>query len=251
MLAAKRERDLVSAHGNVLLVQRRDAVGARGLRIAVGPDPEPAQIDQPHCDRTDALWLIGVEVHVLAHRQPEIGQLLGKAHELVVLRLLLLGAKLGVVEVLSPAGPIDTGRLQLRAGIRRDPHLFPGRRDHERLDPLELRLVLDPVAARVEIAKTPLRPRTTPSTSARHGGSLPRSTSVESAADGSADDRRARGGRNGPGAARRGAPRPRPRDDRGRALLPTLRSLARQPARDEERRRPRGRRGGARHPASG
>ena len=44
--------------------------------------------------------------------------MLGEAHELVVLRLLLARAIFGVVEVLPPAGRIDAGRLELGVGPR-------------------------------------------------------------------------------------------------------------------------------------
>jgi hypothetical protein len=80
---------------------------------------------------------------VLAHRLPQLRKRVREAHELVELGLLLLGAVLRVVEVLASSGRVDPRRLQLRAGARRDPHVLPRRRDHERLDSLDLRRVVD------------------------------------------------------------------------------------------------------------
>src|SRR5262249_10730386 len=51
---------------------------------------------------------------------------------------------------------------------RRDPDVLPGRRDHERVDPLELLLVLDRVTARVDVAKTPTRSQAPPTPLPRH-----------------------------------------------------------------------------------
>jgi hypothetical protein len=63
--------------------------------------------------------------------------------EALELGALLRGAEVGVVEVLAPARRVDAGRLQLRAGVGRDPHVPPRRRDDETADPFERRLVLD------------------------------------------------------------------------------------------------------------
>ena len=62
-----------------------------------------------------------------------------------------LGALLGrpearVVEVLAPPGRVDARRLELRAGVRRDPDVAPGGRDREGADPLERLLVVDLLA---------------------------------------------------------------------------------------------------------
>src|SRR5439155_16762558 len=55
VLAAIAERDARAAHADVALAQRRDPEGAGLLRVAVAPDAEPAEVDQPHGDRGDAL----------------------------------------------------------------------------------------------------------------------------------------------------------------------------------------------------
>ena len=83
------------------------------------------------CDRGDALAVELVVVEMLGHRRPQVRQLLCEPDELVVLRLLLRRAIVGVVEVLLPAGLVVAGRLQLRPRARRDPDVLPRGRDRE------------------------------------------------------------------------------------------------------------------------
>ena len=90
----------------------------RRLRVAVGADAEPAEVDQAHGHRADPLTVVRLALHVLGHRLAQPGQPLGEEHEPVVLRLLLLSAKVGVVEVLAPARLVDARRLQLRVRPR-------------------------------------------------------------------------------------------------------------------------------------
>ena len=91
-----------------------------------------------------------------------------EADQLGVFLLLLARAIFRVVEVLPTARGVDPGRLQLRVRPRRDPDVAPRRRDRERLNPLELPLVGDPVSARVVVPKPPARSLPGPPTSARH-----------------------------------------------------------------------------------
>ena len=69
---------------------------------------------------------------MLGHRLPQLGQPLGEADQLVVLRLLLTGSEVRVVEVLLAPRSVDTGCLKLGARGRRDPDVLPGRGDRER-----------------------------------------------------------------------------------------------------------------------
>src|SRR5438067_96861 len=80
---------------------------------------------------------------VPAHLRPKAGQELAEADQALELRLLLGGPVVRVVEVLLAACPIDAGRLQLRAGARRDPDVLPGGRDDERAYPVQPLVVRD------------------------------------------------------------------------------------------------------------
>src|SRR5262249_20785587 len=73
-----------------------------------------------------------------------------------------------LIQVLPPAGGIDTGRLELRPRARRDPDVLPRRRDHERADPLELLLVLDRGTHDVHVTETPARSPAPPTPPPRH-----------------------------------------------------------------------------------
>ena len=150
--------------------QRRDPEGPRGLGIAVAADAEPAEVDQAHRDGGHLLLRQSLELHVPAHHLAQLGQLLGEADQLVVLRLFLTRAVRRVVEVLLTAGGVDAGGLQLRARPGRDPDVFPGGRDRQRLDTLELRGVGDSPAAPVEIPEMASRADPCPPSFPRHGG---------------------------------------------------------------------------------
>ena len=161
---------------------------------------------------------------VLVHRLAQLGQPLREPHELVELRLLLARAEFRVVEVLPAAGAVDAGGLQLRAGARRDPDVLPGRRNGERLDPLERSVVV--------IAR--LRGRSSGTAAFRAVSILPsvielrssRPAAVLIRRDGGHDDRRPRGRRDRAGAARGGATRARAGRHRARARASALRPLA-------------------------
>jgi hypothetical protein len=82
-------------------------------------------------------------------------ELLGEQHEAVEFGLLLARAEFRVVEVLPTSCLVDAGCLQLCACAGRDPDFFPGRRNPQRVDPLERGLVRDAATARVLVAEPP------------------------------------------------------------------------------------------------
>jgi hypothetical protein len=65
------------------------------------PDAKPSEVDQPHGNGAHALVPETLLVHVLGHRCAEVRKSLGETNQLVVFRLLLLRAELGVIEVLA------------------------------------------------------------------------------------------------------------------------------------------------------
>src|SRR5215217_769785 len=168
MLPAVSERDPAPAHRDVARPQRGNAEGPVPLRIALGTDPEPAEIDEPHGHRADALVGKMLVLHVFGHRLAELRQVLREPDEPVVLRLLLALPECVAVPVLLAPRGVDAGRLDLRAGAGRDPDIGPRGRNGERANALELCLVRDLPSGRVDIAKAPLRPRPAPPPSARH-----------------------------------------------------------------------------------
>src|SRR5579884_3087927 len=85
-----------------------------------------------------------------------------------VLLLLLAGHEVGVVAVLQPAARVHADRLQTAARGRGDAHVGPGWWNRQRPDALQLRLLDDRPALRVNVAKaTQLRAGASPPTGAR------------------------------------------------------------------------------------
>ena len=63
-----------------------------------------------------------------------------------------------VVKVLLAPGRIDPGCLQMPTRVHANPHIPPGRRDHELSDPLKHLGVVDPLSVRVEVLKPTAAP---------------------------------------------------------------------------------------------
>jgi hypothetical protein len=74
-----------------------------------------------------------------------------------VLVRVLGGPPLVVVQVLAAAGLVGADGLDVAVRVRADPDVLPGRRDHQRPDPLDHLGVLDHVAVSIEVAE-PLAP---------------------------------------------------------------------------------------------
>jgi hypothetical protein len=140
----------------VLLAQRGDAERASRSRIPLGPDAEPPKVDEADRDRTRPFGAERLERHVVAHRFAQAGKALGETHEVVELLLLLPRAEFRVVEILAPTRAVDSGRLELGTGPRRDPHIAPGRRDRELLDPLDLLGIRNPLSTRIHVLEVAL-----------------------------------------------------------------------------------------------
>ena len=153
VLRAKTKCNARSANLDVRLEERRHAIGARLLRVALGADAEPREVHQADGDRADPERIERVEHHVLAHRLPDVRELFGKADQAPELRGLLLGPEVGVVDVLPPPRAVEPGRLELRARARRDPDVTPGGRDREPVEPLDHGGIGDPLPTRIEVAE--------------------------------------------------------------------------------------------------
>src|SRR3954471_11788713 len=118
VLAAKAEGDSATANADVSLLERGDPEGSELLRVALVADAKPAEVDQADRNRRRPLEGQRLELHVLGHCKAELRQLLGEPDQLVELRLLLLGSKVRVVQVLHPARLVDPRGLELCAGPR-------------------------------------------------------------------------------------------------------------------------------------
>src|SRR5207302_7593533 len=112
--------------------------------------------DEAQCNRTDAVAVKLVVVEMLHHCRPKRGEPFPETDQPLELGAVLFGAVIRVVDVLLPTRLVEAGRLELRARARRDPNVFPRRRNRESLDALDRRRVANLATAPVEIAKRSL-----------------------------------------------------------------------------------------------
>ena len=168
VLGAEAERDPAPAHAHVALPQRGDPERPEPLRVALVADAEPPEVDQPHRNGSGPFEGERLLVHVLGHGRAQVRQSFREPDQLVELGLLLARPVIGVVQVLHAPGAVDSGRLQLRVGPRRDPDVAPGRRDPERLDSLQHLRVRDRLPARVHVPEPAARPKPPPPPSSSH-----------------------------------------------------------------------------------
>lgn len=168
MLGLEAEGDTITAHARVTLREGGDPVGTARPRRPLRAHAKPGAVDEGDGERAGPLALQGIPVEVILEIGSQRGEVLSEANEALVLLLLPGRTKGGMVEVLSPARAVDSGGLELRPGVRGDPHVPPRRRDRERLDALERGVGGDGPTARIDVAKA-LAAEASPSAAARHG----------------------------------------------------------------------------------
>nr|GFB47739.1 hypothetical protein [Tanacetum cinerariifolium] len=93
--------------------------------------------------------LAAFNVHLLAH----FGQRLAEGNHPRVFVLVADLAPARMVAILLAPTCIAAGGLQVALAVSADPHVGVGRRDHQRIDALDLVLVADTLAVGVEIGK--------------------------------------------------------------------------------------------------
>jgi hypothetical protein len=156
----------------VPFLQRGKANPAVLVDVLLRTDPEATQVEQAYGGRGRALERHPVEAEVLVHGASCLGQRGGCLEHPVELQLVALGAPVGVVEVLSPAGVVGADRLDVTVRVRADPDVLPGRRDHQRLDAQHL-LAAEPVAVLVVVREPPAGTLPRPAPRARGDGAEP------------------------------------------------------------------------------
>src|SRR5437763_2919521 len=179
------ERDRARAlHGHVLLAHRGQPVAVVLHRVVLRADGIEAAVEQPDGARENALAAQVVARKVTCHQLAHLRERARKVDHLVELLLVAPLAPALVVEVLLAPGGVESGGLQVAVGERADPHLLPGGRDPELVDPAQHLRVLDLAAAVVEVLESlsappaaDSRPGAVGFPKSRHGSqSFPRST---------------------------------------------------------------------------
>ena len=135
-------------------LQRREPVAAVLVGVLLAADPEQTAVEEADREPRTRSLESQLPSRALAELARSFGSARANVEHLVELLPVALLAPDGVVEVLAPPGGIGADGLQVAVREPADPDVGPGRRDRERLDPLELDWVREPVAALVDVRET-------------------------------------------------------------------------------------------------
>ena len=147
-LGLEAQLELVARDLGVALAQRGRAEALVRLGVALVADADRAEIEQPHDARHHPLARQRAAREVLGDPLAHLGQQPPELGAAVELLGLLPGAELGVVAVLLAPARIDPGGEQVAAVLRAEPGIGIGRRQRDRVEPVDLVAVGDPLARR-------------------------------------------------------------------------------------------------------
>ena len=167
-LRSEVETDLVAAHPHVAAPEGREPVRTILLRVCLGPDPEEAEVQEPHGAGERPFAGQTARGDIASAHLPHRGKAPSQPEDAVEFLAAAASAPILVIQVLLPPGRVGAHRLEMAAFDRTDPHVRPGGRDRQRTDPLECRVIGDLLPVRMDVDKpSPLpHPR-----DARSGGS--------------------------------------------------------------------------------
>src|SRR5262249_18355127 len=136
---------------DVSTLEGREPVTAVLVGVLLAADPEEAAVEQRDREAEDTLTREPVAVEQPLGRRPQTWKAAREPEHLVELLAVALLTPDRVVEILPPAGGVRPHRLQMPVPVAADPDVAPRRRDHECPDPLELRLVVEPLTVLVDV----------------------------------------------------------------------------------------------------
>jgi len=148
------EGDHVAVDVDVALQHRGHAVRSVQLRVVFGPDPEEADVQEPHGARQNPLTRKSLQRKVFGGRGPDPGKRAAEFDHVLELGLVPAFPPPAVVEVLRAAGRVDADRLQVPVVEGTDPDVAPRGRDGQVADPFECLRVAHRTAVRIEILET-------------------------------------------------------------------------------------------------
>ena len=137
--------------------------------VAIRSHPEHAQIEQTEHRGADPGAVERVAAEIAAHRGAPADQRPRELLHVLVLLQVALDPPVRVVQVLPPTGHVGPDRLQVTVRQRADPHVRPGWRDDQVLDPHDVELG-QRLAGVVQVAEPTATPQPSPS---RHRGADP------------------------------------------------------------------------------
>ncbi len=176
-LAGELQPHPLAARGRVAVAQGGQPVRAVRRDVLLVAHAQRRRVEQAHHGGHDAVVAQAAFGEVALHRSAQAGEVQPELAQVVELGRLAFVAERVVVAVLLAAPGVAPGGLQVPVGLRRDPHVGPRRRDHQRLDPRHLALARRaPAAVHVaerapsEPAEPRLRVRPVPQLRRRRGG---------------------------------------------------------------------------------
>jgi hypothetical protein len=171
-LPGELEDEQVALAADVPPLQGREPERPVLLGVDVVADPEVAEVEQPYGERAPDLLADVTEGEVGEHPFPHLRQPASEPeHPVVLLHRSLLHPR-GVVDVLAPPGLVAADGLQVAVRKGADPHVGPGRRDHQGLATLGV-LRGQPLTALVEEDPALAGPSTGPAGLVGRGTSEP------------------------------------------------------------------------------
>ena len=140
--------------------QSRQPEGAIGAGVFVVAHANERLVQQPHHRGEELAPGQVAGAQIALHALPEEREDLAELEHAAELRAITRCAVRGMVAILLPAAGVARRRLDVAVGVRANPHVGPGRRDRQLVEPFPGVLVLDARAVRGEV--DPASPGTAP-----------------------------------------------------------------------------------------
>jgi hypothetical protein len=125
------EHQRVADHGDLVPAHGGQAVGLVLLGVGLRADPEEAPVEQPHRAGQHPLAGQLLALEVGGHPLAQVRQGPGEVQHAVELLLVPSHPPDRVVQVLAAPRLVGPDRLEVAVGQGADPHVAPGRRDHQ------------------------------------------------------------------------------------------------------------------------
>src|SRR5581483_7218188 len=153
-LAAEAKAQLRTAHAHLPLAQRRQAERSVLARILLVADANESTLQQTHHGGEHLLARQAGPRQIARHLPANARQGAAECREPRVLVGVAHLAPTLVIAVLFTPARIAPARLQMAIVVRANPHIGPGRRNHQRADARQRGAVADRAAIRAEITKS-------------------------------------------------------------------------------------------------
>ena len=146
------EQDRAAGDLHVLLRQRRQAVAGVLLRVLLTADAQSAGVHDAHHRGKHLIAVHRAPAQLSGHLGADLRQPRAEVDQPVEVEQVAKRAPMFVVQVLAPAAVVLADREQVSVLERADPHVCPGRRNREGLQPHAHR-PRDGLARRIDVAE--------------------------------------------------------------------------------------------------